>query len=177
MLRSQTEGLAQLPPIGLKQDATTSDAETAPEVKEGTATPEQNDSTAVDAQATAQSNAPEGPAVSETQAIEPAAPTSDAPSASALDAYHQKPAELSLFPKKPQTSSADLILPVLLFSIVTSNPPRLASNLLFIQRFRAESLVRGEASYCLVNVQAAVAFLENVDPPALGLSGTGQVLR
>ncbi|PWN49417.1 hypothetical protein IE53DRAFT_397744, partial [Violaceomyces palustris] len=73
------------------------------------------------------------------------------------------------------TSSADLILPILIFSIVTANPPKLASNLFFIQRFRADSLVRGEASYCLVNFQAAVAFLENVDPHALGLGTPGQV--
>lgn len=78
--------------------------------------------------------------------------------------------------RAPTTSSADLILPILIFAIVSSNPPSLASNLLYIQRFRTESLVRGEAAYCLVNVQAAVAFLENVDPPALGLQGASQIL-
>ncbi|UZJ54838.1 hypothetical protein CBS101457_004158 [Exobasidium rhododendri] len=71
-----------------------------------------------------------------------------------------------------QTSSADLILPILIFCIIKSNPSRLVSNLLYIQRFRAEALIQGEASYCLVNVQAAVAFLENVEPVSLGLSGT-----
>ncbi|KAN0059916.1 hypothetical protein ACQY0O_007888 [Thecaphora frezii] len=75
--------------------------------------------------------------------------------------------------KKPKRStSADLILPILIFSIVASNPPRLASNLFYIQRFRAESLVRGETSYCLVNIQAAVAFLENVDVKDLGLDAS-----
>lgn len=69
----------------------------------------------------------------------------------------------------PRTSSADLILPMLIYSIVLSNPRQLHSHLLFIQRFRAESLLRGQESYCLVNVQAAVAFLANVDPRALGL--------
>ncbi|CDS00412.1 related to Phosphopantothenoylcysteine decarboxylase [Sporisorium scitamineum] len=67
------------------------------------------------------------------------------------------------------STSADLILPILIYSIVSSNPSRLASNLLYIERFRAESLVQGETSYCLVNVQAAVAFLENVDVKDLGL--------
>lgn len=67
------------------------------------------------------------------------------------------------------STSADLILPILIYSIVSSNPSHLASNLLYIQRFRAESLVQGETSYCLVNVQAAVAFLENVDVKDLGL--------
>jgi phosphopantothenoylcysteine decarboxylase len=68
------------------------------------------------------------------------------------------------------TSSADLILPILIFCIVKSNPSRLASNLFYIQRFHPEALVRGEASYCLVNVQAAVAFLENVEAASLGLA-------
>jgi phosphopantothenoylcysteine decarboxylase len=70
---------------------------------------------------------------------------------------------------KPRTSSADLILPMLIYSIVLSNPRQLHSHLLFIQRFRTESLLRGQESYCLVNVQAAVAFLANVDPRVLGL--------
>ncbi|CBQ70959.1 related to Phosphopantothenoylcysteine decarboxylase [Sporisorium reilianum SRZ2] len=74
--------------------------------------------------------------------------------------------------KAGESTSADLILPILIYSIVASNPSRLASNLLYIERFRAESLVQGETSYCLVNVQAAVAFLENVDVKDLGLDSS-----
>ncbi|GAC98837.1 hypothetical protein PHSY_006432 [Pseudozyma hubeiensis SY62] len=74
--------------------------------------------------------------------------------------------------KTGDSTSADLILPILIYSIVCSNPSHLASNLLYIQRFRAESLVQGETSYCLVNVQAAVAFLENVDVKDLGLDSS-----
>ncbi|TKY87725.1 hypothetical protein EX895_003306 [Sporisorium graminicola] len=74
--------------------------------------------------------------------------------------------------KTADSTSADLILPILIYSIVSSNPSRLASNLLYIERFRAESLVQGETSYCLVNVQAAVAFLENVDVKDLGLDSS-----
>lgn len=66
-------------------------------------------------------------------------------------------------------TSADLILPILIYTIVRSNPAKLASSLLYIQRFRSESLLQGEGSYCLVNVQAAVAFLEGVDVKDLGL--------
>jgi phosphopantothenoylcysteine decarboxylase len=58
---------------------------------------------------------------------------------------------------------------MLIYSIVLSSPTQLHSHLLFIQRFRTESLLRGQESYCLVNVQAAVAFLANVDPRVLGL--------
>lgn len=68
-----------------------------------------------------------------------------------------------------ERTSADLILPILIYSIVRSNPARLASNLLYVQRFRGVPLVRGEGSYCLVNVQAAVAFLQGVDVKHLGL--------
>ncbi|KDN53441.1 hypothetical protein K437DRAFT_292359 [Tilletiaria anomala UBC 951] len=68
-------------------------------------------------------------------------------------------------------ASADLILPLLIYSIVRSNPLGLASHLLFIQRYRADCLLSGESSYCLVNMQAAVAFIENVEPSALGFEG------
>lgn len=80
--------------------------------------------------------------------------------------------ESSTTKKTGDSTSADLILPILIYSIVSSNPSHLASNLLYIERFRAESLVQGETSYCLVNVQAAVAFLENVDVKDLGLDSS-----
>ena len=77
---------------------------------------------------------------------------------------------------KPSTSSADLILPILIYSVVQANPTHLASHLAFIQRFRAESLLLGEASYCLVNLQAVLEFLLNVDMNVLGLS-TSRILE
>ncbi len=76
-------------------------------------------------------------------------------------------------PSKPSTASADLILPLLIYSIIRSNPLHLVSNLLYIQRYRAEALLRGESAYSLVNMQAAVAFIENVEPAALGFEGVG----
>ncbi|KAK4047400.1 hypothetical protein OIV83_005447 [Microbotryomycetes sp. JL201] len=68
----------------------------------------------------------------------------------------------------PSSSSADLILPLLIFAAVRFNPC-LTSHLRFIQRFRTESLLRGEASYCLTNVQAVIEFLNHVDISTLGL--------
>jgi hypothetical protein len=55
---------------------------------------------------------------------------------------------------------------------MTSDPANLNvySNLKFIQRFRAASKVDGEAAYCLVNLEAATAFLENVDLASLRAS-------
>lgn len=68
------------------------------------------------------------------------------------------------------TSGADLILPLLIYSVVRSNPPRLISHLKFSHRFRSESLMRGQASYCLTNFDAVVEFLNHVDVSSLGLS-------
>ncbi|TIA93712.1 hypothetical protein E3P77_00687 [Wallemia ichthyophaga] len=73
-------------------------------------------------------------------------------------------------------SSADLILPMLIFSMVKSNPSQIISNLLFIQRFRAEGMMSGEASYALVNATAAVEFLSSVDLSELGLGGSDRIV-
>lgn len=70
----------------------------------------------------------------------------------------------------PTSSSADLILPILIYSVVQANPQQLASHLAFVQRFRAENLFGGEGQYCLVNAQAVLEFLLTVDLEALGLS-------
>ncbi|KAL4996994.1 hypothetical protein BDV10DRAFT_99803 [Aspergillus recurvatus] len=65
----------------------------------------------------------------------------------------------------PSSSSADEILPALIYTLVTCPPEgiNVISNLLFIQRFRSRSKVDGETAYCLTNLEAAVSFLENVD--------------
>nr|KMM69803.1 hypothetical protein CPAG_06116 [Coccidioides posadasii RMSCC 3488] len=65
----------------------------------------------------------------------------------------------------PSSSSADEILPTLIFALVTSPPEgmNVISNLLFIQRFRAANRIDGETAYCLTNLEAAISFLENVD--------------
>jgi Vacuolar sorting protein 9 (VPS9) domain len=69
----------------------------------------------------------------------------------------------------PATSSADEILPTLIYALITSRPEsvNVISDLKFIQRFRASSKVDGEAAYCLVNLEAAVSFLETVDLSSL----------
>ncbi|EEP76728.1 predicted protein [Uncinocarpus reesii 1704] len=65
----------------------------------------------------------------------------------------------------PSSSSADEILPTLIYALVTSPPEGMSviSNLLFIQRFRATARIDGETAYCLTNLEAAISFLENVD--------------
>ena len=67
------------------------------------------------------------------------------------------------------SSSADEILPTLIYTLITTPPEgiNVISNLHFVQRFRAASKVDGEAAYCLVNLEAAVTFLESVDLASL----------
>lgn len=81
-----------------------------------------------------------------------------------LNAAHKAIVD-SLTKVLPSTSSADEILPTLIYTLVTSPPESMnvVSNLLFIQRFRASSRIDGEAAYCLTNLEAAISFLENVD--------------
>ena len=67
------------------------------------------------------------------------------------------------------SSSADEILPTLIYTLITSPPEGISvvSNLNFIQRFRNSSKINGEAAYCLTNLEAAITFLETVDLASL----------
>ncbi|KAF2167292.1 hypothetical protein M409DRAFT_66293 [Zasmidium cellare ATCC 36951] len=69
----------------------------------------------------------------------------------------------------PSSSSADEILPTLIYTLITCPQEgiNVVSNLNFIQRFRTSSKVDGEAAYCLVNLEAAISFLETVDLSSL----------
>ena len=50
------------------------------------------------------------------------------------------------------SASADVLLPLLIFTIVKSNPTNFLSNLRFIHRFRRPSRITGQESYCLTNM-------------------------
>jgi hypothetical protein len=67
------------------------------------------------------------------------------------------------------SSSADEIMPMLIYTLITSRPESIdvISNLYFIQRFRNETKIDGEAAYCLTNLEAAITFLETVDLASL----------
>jgi hypothetical protein len=69
----------------------------------------------------------------------------------------------------PASSSADEILPTLIFTLITMPPSSLnvIGDLKFIQRFRGSSRMDGETAYCLVNLEAAISFLETVDLSSL----------
>ncbi|KAA8904857.1 hypothetical protein FN846DRAFT_779322, partial [Sphaerosporella brunnea] len=70
------------------------------------------------------------------------------------------------------TTSADSLLPTLIYTLIVS-PPELqlnaVSNLYFTQRFRACNFIDGEAAYCLTNFEAAISFLETVDLATLNI--------
>ena len=72
----------------------------------------------------------------------------------------------------PASSSADEILPTMIYTLITTPHEgiNIISNLYFIQRFRAESKIDGEAAYCLTNLEAAITFLETVDLTSLRAS-------
>ena len=67
------------------------------------------------------------------------------------------------------SSSADEILPTLIYTLITSPSEgiNVISNLHFIQRFRSANKINGEAAYCLTNLEAAITFLETVDLASL----------
>ena len=66
------------------------------------------------------------------------------------------------------SSSADEILPTLIYTLISSpSDINVISNLNFIQRFRSASKIDGEAAYCLTNLEAAITFLETVDLASL----------
>ncbi|KAI2639888.1 hypothetical protein GGS26DRAFT_542201 [Hypomontagnella submonticulosa] len=67
------------------------------------------------------------------------------------------------------SSSADEIMPMLIYTLITMPPEKLnvISDSNFIQRFRWEEKLEGEAAYCLTNLEAAITFLQTVDLASL----------
>lgn len=63
------------------------------------------------------------------------------------------------------SSSADELMPMLIYTLITLPPESLnvISDTMFIQRFRWEAKLTGEASYCLTTLEACISFLETVD--------------
>ncbi|KAI1393899.1 uncharacterized protein F4822DRAFT_386324 [Hypoxylon trugodes] len=67
------------------------------------------------------------------------------------------------------SSSADEIMPMLIYTLITMPPEKLnvISDSNFIQRFRWEEKLEGEAAYCLTNLEAVITFLQTVDLASL----------
>lgn len=63
------------------------------------------------------------------------------------------------------SASADEIMPMLIYTLITLPPEYLhvISDINFIQSFRWEPKLTGEAAYCLTNLEATISFLQTVD--------------
>ncbi|CAN6670480.1 hypothetical protein TRVA0_043S00386 [Trichomonascus vanleenenianus] len=68
------------------------------------------------------------------------------------------------------STSADSILPALIYTFIYFDTPSLWHNLQFINRYRNRRFLHGEHLYCLTNFEAAVAFLQSLKLETLGLT-------
>ncbi|EJD07368.1 uncharacterized protein FOMMEDRAFT_143805 [Fomitiporia mediterranea MF3/22] len=179
------DGLSRLPPLHLKSEDNADDDKTpqAPNFKQETqpSTKTKRDQSRSPTRLTVSPDPLSDPPVD--KSLEESITTEtikgplleDSASAKSVPSFTLSPAEeastplLSVSPPKtPTPVSGDILLPLIIFSVVKANPPKLVSHLLFTQRYRNQS-IGGEESYCLINLMAVVEFLENVDLGALGL--------
>ncbi|PVV02570.1 hypothetical protein BB560_002971 [Smittium megazygosporum] len=65
---------------------------------------------------------------------------------------------------------ADSFLPLLIYLIVITNPPKLISNVNYISRFRSPERLMSEAGYYLTNVMGAISFIQTMDASCLSIS-------
>lgn len=66
-------------------------------------------------------------------------------------------------------SGADEFLPILIYITIKANPPRLHSNLKFVQLFRRETKLVSEVEYYLTNLISAKMFIINVNGNSLSM--------
>lgn len=62
---------------------------------------------------------------------------------------------------------ADSFIPLLIFTILRGNIEALASNVSYVDRFRFDDFIRGEASYYLNSLQAAMNYIMTLEVGAL----------
>ena len=70
-------------------------------------------------------------------------------------------------PPGPSSRGADDFLPLLIYVLIRAAPPRLASNLEYVQRFRGARRFHGEAAYFFTQLYAAASFVETVNTTSL----------
>ncbi|KAF9347686.1 hypothetical protein BGX26_000848 [Mortierella sp. AD094] len=163
---------------GTKESATVRDETLPSENKVTEAKEEKKDTEKEDSATTAVKpeniELPTSPAPESTPVPSLVISVSDATASTAVTETTATAASSSASPRKQY--SADVLLPLLIFSVVKCNPPMLISNLSYIQRFKVQDHLTGELAYCLTNMMAVVSFLETLDPQALGLSSDVRVL-
>ncbi|KAJ1679605.1 hypothetical protein EV182_001705 [Spiromyces aspiralis] len=65
---------------------------------------------------------------------------------------------------------ADKFLPLLIYVVITANPPKLVSNVNYISRFRAPSKLTAESGYYFTNMMAAISFIESMGASCLSIT-------
>lgn len=68
---------------------------------------------------------------------------------------------------------ADSFIPLLIYTILRGDVEALASNVSYIDRFRYDDFIRGEASYYLNSLQAAMNYIMTLEAGALETAGDG----
>jgi hypothetical protein len=66
--------------------------------------------------------------------------------------------------------SADDSLPVVIYLLVKSHPPRMHSNINFISKFRHQRKLLADSGFCFSQIQSAIAFIEQADGSSLTIS-------
>jgi hypothetical protein len=77
---------------------------------------------------------------------------------------------LGLLKQHGEEGNADAFFPLLIYSILQTNPPHLISNLQYISRFRNPTKLQSESGYYLTHMFSAVSFLENLDHTVLSIT-------
>jgi hypothetical protein len=68
-----------------------------------------------------------------------------------------------LINKAKVLTGADEFLPLLIYTVIKSNPKNFYSNVEYITAFRAQSKMLTELGYYFTNIVSAVTFIQNID--------------
>lgn len=69
-----------------------------------------------------------------------------------------------------ESTGADDLFPYLIYTILKASPRQLHSNIRFIYRYRSRTKLNDEPAYYLMQVETAVAFIENISCKELSIS-------
>ena len=67
-------------------------------------------------------------------------------------------------------AGADDFLPVVIYVVVHAGCPRLCSNAAYVDAYHNPAALMSKAGYCFANLQSAIAFVEHVSGPQLGMA-------